>query len=161
MSQAPEISLTVTVQNVVAWTQEEAFRTGEIGFDIGFADMHDIAQSFSHEDINAEKWPDPAEDDSFLVHAAMELHDSVRQMQHHQHLMDRNPEIVAAAVSAVDRQLTGSRGVGRPKKNQSLREKVVELSNRRNPRRKANYMTVWVKPVRTGGFKQMLEVQRS
>jgi len=157
--QASGAARSITVRDVVSWKQEEAFRMGEIGFDTAFPDMNEIAQNFSYGDIDKNGWPAPAEDDSFLVAAAVELHDNVRSLQHHQHLMRQNPTIVTAAMKAVDQQLIALRRASKEKQRRSLREKVAELYELKHLKKKPNCVTVWVNPRPTTGLNQMMEVR--
>jgi len=142
----------VTVQDVVLWKQEEAFRMGEIGFDMGFPDMNEIISSFSYDHLD----PNGAEDDAYLVQAAMDMHDSVRQFQQHQQLMRENPAVIAAATRAVDQQLVALKRASKEKERRTLREKVVELTELKHPKPKPNYVTVWVN---AAGLNQMMEVR--
>lgn len=76
-TQVPEPTSAVGVRDDVSWKQEKALRMGVLGFDMRFPDAIEVATSFSHDNFDANGWPEPAEDDSYLVQAAMDVHRSV------------------------------------------------------------------------------------
>ena len=149
---------------VIAWTEEEALRHGEIGLRDGYTDQEVLdLYTLGHSNLNFDKWPEPADDESAFVAATEELHDETRQMQHRQKLMREWPaSIIERANDIVDKELEALRPIAKQNDQLTLREKVVKLYKLKYPEPKSTtHVTIWIKPPPEVAIKSLIQVSEA
>ena len=132
----------LNMRDVILWQQEQAQRLGEVGLTTNFPDPADIFKPFI---INTSSEPEPvAEDRAALVATNQETHRAIMQVRQRKILMDQAGPLLASTEANVDRRLLAA---GVPKQdlpNKSLRQKIVQLVELKEPPPKANFVEVSV-----------------
>ena len=139
-------------QSLVAWTREEAYRMGEIGFTTNFPNPHDV---FKPRNIGLNVSREPSEDELAIANAARALHIKICTMKQRQAMMESNVGLLMNAHAWVDRKLLAAGRQRREDEYRPLRVKVVELFEIEYPTPLPNYVEVWVKPRPAMGSKYM------
>lgn len=147
----------LTIRDVILWQQEQAQRQGEVGFTTNFPNPADIFKPFT---INPpfEHEP-PAEDRATLVAAMQETHKAIVQLHQRKIIMDGAGPLLRKTEMSVNQKLMAA---GVPEQEltcKSLRQKVVQLVELREPPPKANFASILVDVASTTkGRNHMLEV---
>ena len=148
--------LVYSAENIIAWTREEAYRMGEIGFTTNFPDT---AANFSawRCDMNAPL--EPADDEQAIEDAAEAMHKDFMRIKARCELMQKMPTLVAKAHSIVDAKLLAAGRLKRGGDNRELRQKVVELFELEHPPAAANFVSVLVAQGALSRLDELLEVK--
>lgn len=126
-----------TVEDIIKWVEEEAFRMGGLGYRTGYANPEEIFASFSMSSSVGD-----FEEMDRLEHCAttamMETHTEIVTMERRMQIMKANRPLLARAEARIDSELLAA-GKSRqdidryPKTEKRLREKVQDLYTLRNP----------------------------
>ena len=148
--------LVYSAEDIIAWTREEAYRMGEIGFTTNFPDT---AANFSawRCDMNAPL--EPADDEQAIEDAAEAMHKDFMRIKARCELMQKMPTLVAKAHSIVDARLLAAGRLKRGGDNRELRQKVVELFELEHPPAAANFVSVLVAQGALSRLDELLEVK--
>lgn len=146
----------LNMRDVILWQQEQAQRLGELGLTTNFPDPADIFKPFT---INDSPEAEPQADDrAALVATNQETHRAIMQVRQRKILMDQAGPLLASTEANVDQKLLAA---GVPKQellNKSLRQKVVQLVELKNPPPKANFVAVSVIVGSNSGGSHTLDV---
>ena len=148
--------LVYSAEDIIAWTREEAYRMGKIGFTTNFPDT---AANFSawRCDMNAPL--EPADDEQAIEDAAEAMHNEFMRIKARCEIMQKMPTLVAKAHSIVDAKLLAAGRLKRGGDNRELRQKVVELFELEHPPAAANFVSVLVAQGALSRLDELLEVK--
>lgn len=126
-----------TVEDIIEWMEEEAFRMGSLGYTSGYANPEEIFAGCSMSSSVGD-----FEEMDRLEHCAttamMETHTEITNVQRRMKIMKANRPLLARAEAQVDRELLAA-GKSQedinsyPKTEKRLRAKVRDLYTLRNP----------------------------
>jgi hypothetical protein len=126
-----------TVEDVIDWIEEEAFRMGRLGFRKGYANPQEIFSNFSMNGSVGD-----FEEMDRLEHCATTAMEGVNAelslMERRMNIMNADPPLLARAEARVDRRLLEA-GMSHkdiesyPKSEKRLREKVLALYTLKHP----------------------------
>ena len=126
-----------TVEDIIEWVEEEAFRMGSLGYKSGYANPEEIFAGCSmRSSVGDFEELDRLE--NCATTAMMETHTEITNMQRRMEIMKANRPLLARAEARVDRELLAA-GKSQedinsyPKSEKRLREKVRDLYTLRNP----------------------------
>ena len=132
----------LTMRDVILWQQEQAQRQGELGFTMNFPDPSDIFKPFiigTSSELEL-----PAEDNATILAAMQETHKAIIQLHQRKIIIGRARPLIAKTEQAINQKLLAA---GIPKQelaNKSLRQKIVQLVELKEPPPKANFAAVLV-----------------
>ena len=133
--------LVYSAEDIIAWTREEAYRMGEIGFSTNFPDT---AANFNAWRCNVNAPLEPPIDEKAIEDAADAFHNDVMRIKARHELMQNMSTLVAEAHSIVDAKLLAAGGLKPGGDDRELRQKVVELFELEHPPAAANFVSVLV-----------------
>ena len=131
----------LTMRDVILWQQEQAQRRGELGFTTNFPEPSDIFKPFTNASFEDEL---PAEDGAALEAAMQETHRAIVQVHQRKIIMDGASPLLAKTEKDVTQKLLAA---GVPKQelhDKSLRQKIVQLVELKEPPPKENFAEVLV-----------------
>ena len=145
------------MRDVILWQQEQAQRLGEVGLTTNFPDPADIFRPFT---INPSSEPEPpAEDRAAVVGSMQETHRAIMQVRQRKILMDQAGPLLASTEKNVDQKLLAAGVPEQELPHKSLRQKIVQLVEFKEPPPKANFVAVSVVvSSNTEGRSHVLEV---
>ena len=130
------------MRDVVLWQQEQAQRLGEVGLTTNFAESSDIFKPFNI-DPSSELEP-PADDHAALNATMQETQKTIMQVQQREILMDQAGPLLASTETDVNRKLLAEGIPEQELQDKSLRQKIVQLVELKEPPPEANFVAVSV-----------------
>ena len=148
----------LTMRDVILWQQEQAQRQGELGFTMNFPDPLDIFKPFTIDTSSEHELP--AEDNAALFATMQETHKAIMQLHQRKIIMDGAGPLLAKTEKNVDQKLLAAGVPEQELPNKSLRQKIVQLVELKEPPPKANFAAVVVNVASTveGRRSHILEV---
>lgn len=147
----------LNMRDVILWQQEQAQRQGELGFTTNFPDPSEIFKSFTINPYTEDELP--AEDRAAVVAAMQETHRAIIQLHQRKILMDEAGPLLARTEMNVNQKLLAAGVPEQELPNKSLRQKIVQLVELKEPPPKKNFAAVLVDIASTTkGRSHMLEV---
>lgn len=144
----------LTARDIIGFQADQAFRLGEVGFTTNFPKPEDI---FKPHTLNT-PIEDDTNNDAAVVTAMQATHNTLRQLHQRQVLMETNKSLLAHTETEVDRRILAAGKSKRYVAAQSLRKKVVDLMELKEPKLEPNFVTVWVKLDSMKVVKDMIQV---
>ncbi|KAF6225148.1 hypothetical protein HO133_010345 [Letharia lupina] len=145
------------MRDVILWQQEQAQRQGELGFTTNFPDPSEIFKPFTINPYTEDELP--AEDRAAVVAAMQETHRAIIQLHQRKILMDGAGPLLASTEMNVNQKLLAAGVPEQELPNKSLRQKIVQLVELKEPPPKKNFAAVLVDIASTTkGRSHMLEV---
>lgn len=130
------------MRDVVLWQQEQAQRLGEIGLTTNFPEPSDIFKPFTI--YPSSELEPPAEDHAALDATMQEAHKAIMQVQQRKILMDQAGPLLASTETDVNQKLLAEGIPEQELQDKSLRQKIVQLVELKEPPPKANFVAVSV-----------------
>ena len=147
----------LTMRDVILWQQEQAQRQGELGFTMNFPDPSDIFKQFIMDTASEPELP--AEDNAALLAAMQATHKAIIQLHQRKIIMDGAGPLMAKTEKDVNQKLLAAGITEQELTNRSLRQKIVQLVELKEPPPKANFAAVLVNVTSTDkGRGHILEV---
>ena len=147
----------LTMRDVILWQQEQAQRRGELGFTTNFPDPSDIFRPFTINTSSEEELP--ADGDAALVAAMQETHKAIVQLHQRKIIMDGAGPLLAKTELDVNQRLLAAGVPEQELLNKSLRQKIVQLVELKEPPPKKNFAAILVSVASTTkGRSHVLEV---
>ena len=147
----------LTMRDIILWQQEQAHRLGELGFTMNFPDPSDIFRPITTNPLSEDELS--AEDGTALAATMQETHKAIVQLHQRKIIMDGAGPLLARTEMDVDRKLLAAGALERELQGKSLRQKIVQLVELREPPPKENFEVVLVSVASTiTGRSHMLEM---
>ena len=146
------------MRDVVLWQLEEAQRLGEVGLTTNFPDPSEIFKPFPI-DPSSELEPQ-AEDHASLNATMQENHKEIMQAEQRKILMDQAGPLLESTETDVNQMLLAEGIPEQELQDKSLRQKIVQLVELKEPPPEANFVAVSVFVAsETEGVNHMLGVK--
>lgn len=130
------------MRDIVLWQYEEAQQLGEVGLTTNFPEPSDIFTPFTI-DPSSEVEP-PAEDRAALEATMQETHKAIMLVQQRKILMEKAGPLLERTETDVNQKLLAEGINEQELQDKSLRQKIVQLVELKEPPPKANFVAVLV-----------------
>lgn len=138
-----------TVRDVFKAQRDQAFHLGEFGFTSNSPNPEEIFKTPIFNPETSMQPPQPAEDETAIVEAMQSIHRKICKLQEGKAIMDHpaNNPLLAETVKELDEELLEAGKSQRYVVGQTLRRKVVDYAELREPKDQPNFVTVKVLPM--------------
>lgn len=130
------------IRDVILWQQEQAQRQGELGFTTNFPDPTDIFKPFTISPTPELELP--GEDRAAAVAAMQDTHKAITQLHQRKILMDQAGPLLASTEMNVNQKLLAAGVPEQELPYKSLRQKIVQLVELKEPPPKENFVAIMV-----------------